>query len=74
MIEQTKAVMRVLLRNTKTGLYLSKDEGWTADSNSARTFRHSAEAMDEARKTGLQEVEVLLTFDEPPAAVALPIP
>lgn len=65
--------MRVVLRNTKTGLYLSDDQRWTSDLVEARCFRHSAEAMDAARELHLTELEVLLSFEQPPHQVALPL-
>jgi hypothetical protein len=66
--------MRIVLRSIKTGLYLQKEGKWTADLALAWCFRHSAEAMDLARKMSLHELEVLLDFEEPPRRVALPLP
>ncbi len=68
--------MRIVLREIKTGLYLQQPGEWTPDLNAARTFKHSAEAMDVARENGLEGLEVLLAFDEPASQqqVALPLP
>lgn len=66
--------MRVLLRDTSTGLYFRQPEGWTADFDRAQTFRHSAEAMDRARECGVEHGEVILDFQESSYSVALPLP
>lgn len=66
--------MRVVLRDTRTGLYLRDRESWTDDIQQAQPFRHSAEAMDKARNGGLTGLEVLLVFEEPQFNVPLPLP
>jgi len=65
--------MRVVLRHTKTGLFLTANQSWTASLEAALCFRHSADAMDAARKFNLREVEVVLDFEEPPHRVSLPL-
>jgi hypothetical protein len=69
-----QADMRVLLRQIRSGLLLQDEDRWTTDLERARGFRHSAEAMDFARKKHLKEVEVLLAFDTPRFDVGLPLP
>ena len=68
--------MRIVLREIKTGMYLQDPGEWTTDLVQARTFKHSAEAMNMAREYGLQGLEVLLAFEEPvsqqPFAIPLP--
>ena len=66
--------MRVLLRDTKTGLYFREPEAWTAETEEALSFKHSADAMDRARAHRVMEAEVILTFDETRHSVALPVP
>ena len=66
--------MRVVLRDIKTGLYLQEIQKWTTELQQARSFRHSAEAMDFARDNGFHGLEVLLDFDEPPRQVSFPLP
>jgi hypothetical protein len=66
--------MRIVLRHTTTGLFLREEDQWTHDLDLARCFKHSAEAMDLARQTCLQSVEVLLSFEDPPRQIALPLP
>ncbi len=66
--------MRVLLRDLKTGLYFQEAAQWTAEAQQAQSFKHSAEAMDFARKQRVANAEVVLAFDEPSFSVALPLP
>ncbi|HWX19428.1 MAG TPA: hypothetical protein VN578_05930 [Candidatus Binatia bacterium] len=66
--------MRVLLRNATTGLYFREPLDWTAETEKAQSFKHSAEAMNLARQHSVREAEVVLAFDESRYAVALPLP
>ena len=69
--------MRVVLRDTRTGLYLQDTGLWTENVHDAQLFRHSADAMDKARDDGLKELEVMLVFEEPRhdhLNVTLPVP
>jgi hypothetical protein len=66
--------MRVVLRDTRTGLYLREIGHWTENLRDAQMFRHSAEAMDKARNGGLKGLEVMLVFEEPQYNVTLPLP
>ncbi len=58
--------MRIVLREIKSGRFLEQTGEWTADLDRARTFKHSAEAMDAARENKLEGWEVLLAFDDIP--------
>ncbi len=66
--------MRVLLRDARTGLYFQESEHWTGHAKNARTFKHSAEAMNVARQKQMQQAEVVLSFEESAYTVALPLP
>jgi hypothetical protein len=66
--------MRILLRDARTGLYFRGPGEWTAEIDRAQNFRHSAEAMDQARVGSVQDAEVVLAFEEPRYTVALPVP
>ena len=65
--------MKVFIRKISTGLLFEDPDEWTSDCDKARSFRHSAEAMDLVRLKHLSGVEVLLTFDEPKYSVRLPL-
>lgn len=66
--------MRVLLRDTSTGLYFQEPEQWTGETDKARSFKHSADAMNLARQQQLRQAEVILSFEESAYRVALPLP
>ncbi len=66
--------MRVLLRDAMTGLYFQESERWTGEAEKARTFKHSADAMNLAREQRVQQAEVILSFEESAYRVALPLP
>ena len=66
--------MRVLLRDIRTGLYFREPQDWTAETEKAQSFKHSAEAMNLARKHCVEEAEVILSFEESKYTVALPLP
>ncbi len=65
--------MKVFLRQIGTGLLFEEPDQWTDDADRAKTFRHSAEAMDHARERRLSGVEVLLAFEEPRYSVSIPL-
>jgi hypothetical protein len=66
--------MRVMLRDTRTGLYFKEPAEWTAEAGKAQSFRHSAEAMNLAREHRISDAEVILEFEESSYTVALPLP
>lgn len=66
--------MRVLLRDLRTGLFFREPLTWTAETEQALSFKHSAQAMDLARAHRLVQAEVVLAFDETRHCVTLPLP
>jgi hypothetical protein len=66
--------MRVMLRDTRTGLYFKEPAEWTAETEKAQSFKHSAEAMNLAREHRISDAEVILEFEESRYTVALPLP
>ncbi len=69
-----KNLMRVLLRDASTGLYFQEPEHWTGEPQKARSFKHSADAMNLARQKQVHQAEVILSFEESAYRVALPLP
>ncbi len=57
--------MRIILRNSKTDLYLDPTGNWTSDLGQARTFAHGAEAVHFAYKLGVDCPELVMEFDDP---------
>src|SRR6266850_566913 len=54
--------MRILLQNTKTGLYFQNSGIWTHEMDSAFDFGHSQRAIDHARANGISEARVVAAF------------
>ena len=57
--------MKVLLRNTRTGLYYAGSDQWTGQHGEARDFETPDLAMAQADAVGLAGVEVIAHFDNP---------
>jgi hypothetical protein len=64
---------RVLLSSTRTGRYFETVAKWTDDPNVAFDFREVERAEKAALETGLEEAEVVLSYDDPPCRLRLPI-
>jgi hypothetical protein len=65
--------MRVLLLNTKTGLYFQSSDSWTSDPESARDFGTSLKAAIFAQDQLLEDLEVYLDFGDSDWNVQLPV-
>ena len=55
--------MQVLIRDVKTGLYLTLT-GWTADIDAARDFERGADALSFAMRNALEGIEIIDAFPE----------
>jgi hypothetical protein len=65
--------MRVLLHSTQTGRYFQTITEWTDDPKKAWDFEHIERAEGTASKAGLDQVEVVLSYDAPRCELRLPI-
>ena len=65
--------MRVLLCDSKTGLFFQSLDQWTGEPDSAENFRSSYKAALFAQEHGLENAEVLLDFNDPEYNVRLPV-
>ncbi len=65
--------MRVLLRNTQTGLFYAGPERWTQNDLEAVDFQRTDAAMDVVWQSQLRPIEVLMRFDEPLFEIPLQI-
>ncbi len=65
--------MKVLLRNTQTGLLYAGPDLWTHDYSEALCFADMASALDRVSETRLSSVEVLMHFDDPVYEIPLTI-
>ncbi len=66
--------MRVLLLNTKTGLYYQSQDSWTGDSETAKDFGGSINAAVFAQEHSLDNTEIYLDFGDAEYNVQLPVP
>ncbi len=65
--------MKVLLRQSRTGLYYVSLREWTADAKSASTFDDVNTAIALSREANLTGVEVVLAYDDPVCDLVLPV-
>ena len=54
----------MLLKQLKTGLFLKKPEGWTANVREARDFKTTPEALDYSRQHACGETSIVLKFSD----------
>lgn len=65
--------MRILLRNFKTREYYKGPGLWTRFPEEARAFAHSLQAMDFAFDLNLEDLEILMAFEDPRYNISLPV-
>ena len=65
--------MRILLRNTKTGLFYVGPDRWTENDPEAFDFEQTDLALDAVRAGKLQSIEVLMKFEDPAFEIPLKI-
>jgi hypothetical protein len=56
--------MKVLLRNTQTGLFYVGPEKWTEEQSQAADFEAPDRALDQVSQGNLGAVEVVIHFEE----------
>jgi len=66
--------MRVFIRNTQTGWYYQEPSQWTPDQETACDLRQVARAVERIFEAHLENVEILLSYDEPRYDLILPVP
>jgi hypothetical protein len=65
--------MRILLRSIQTGNYFQTVAKWTEDAKVAFDFEQVEQAEKAALEAGLAQAEVVLSYDDPPCELRLPI-
>ncbi len=58
-------IMRTLLRHSASGRYFQGLEKWTLDRDEAYDFRVIDRALKFAQRTGIHDLELILSFDSP---------
>ena len=66
--------MKVFIRNTKTGWYYQEPPNWTPDQRAASDLGQVARAVERIFAAQLENVEILLSYDEPRYDLVLPVP
>ena len=65
--------MKILLRNTQTGLFYVGPGQWTKNDPEAYDFEQTDLAMDAVRDGKLESIEVLMRFEDPSFEIPLKI-
>ena len=66
--------MKVFIRDTQTGWYYQEPSKWTADQGAACDLGQVARAVERIFEAHLENVEILLSYDEPKYDLVLPVP
>ena len=66
--------MKVFIRSTKNGWYYQEPSNWTPDKGAASDLGQVAQAVERIFQARLEEVEILLCYDEPQYDLVLPVP
>ena len=67
-------LMKVFIRNTQTGWYYQAPSAWTPEQAGACDLRQVARAVERIFEAHLENVEILLSYDEPRYDLILPVP
>ena len=65
--------MKILLRNTQTGLFYAGPDQWTKNHPEAFDFEQTDLALDAVRDAKLQGIELLVKFEDPCFEIPLKI-
>ncbi len=66
--------MKVFLRNTQTGWYYQGPSKWTPEQAEAEDLAQIARAVERIFATHLENVEILLSYEDPRYDLILPVP
>ena len=66
--------MKVFIRNTQTGWFFQEPSKWTPDQGAACDLGQVARAVERIFEAHLENVEILLSYDEPRYDLVLPVP
>jgi hypothetical protein len=66
--------MKVFIRHTKTGWYYQEPSKWTPDQGEGCDLVQVAKAVERIFEVHLENVEILLSYDEPRYDLILPVP
>ena len=66
--------MKVFLRNTQTGWFYQGPSQWTPDQAAALDLEQVARAVSQIFEAHIENVEILLCYDDPRYDLVLPVP
>jgi hypothetical protein len=66
--------VKVFLRNTQTGWYYVGPSNWTPEQGAAYDLGQVARAVEHIFEAHLENVEILLSYDDPRYDLVLPVP
>ena len=66
--------MKVYLRDTRTGRYYQGPSLWTPQKEAAHDFEQSTRAVERVFEAHLENVEILLCYDDPRYDLVLAVP
>jgi hypothetical protein len=66
--------MKVFLRSIQTGRYYAGPSKWTLERQAAQDLTQTARAVELIFETHLEDVEILLCYDNPRYDLVLPVP
>ena len=65
--------MKIILRDSQTGLYYGVDQTWCAELSGAMSFDSIWAGASVAQEQKLETVEVVLRYEEPTCELVLPL-
>jgi hypothetical protein len=65
--------MKVLLRNTRTNQYYQSPAQWTLEEQEALDLKQTSRAVELVFDARLENVEVLLCYEDPRYNIVLPV-
>jgi len=65
--------MKVFLRNTQTGWFYQEPARWTPEQEAAQDFARGPRAIDVVFASHLENVEILLCYDDSQYNILLPV-
>ena len=66
--------MKVFIRDTQTGWYFQEPSKWTPEQEAAQDLAQVARAVELIFEAHLDNVEILLCYDDPRYDLVLPVP
>ena len=72
-MDESEFPMRVILHNPCTDLYFLGANMWTNDRTKALDFQHMEEALELARRTGLDDLELIIFIKRAGGDIRMPL-